>query len=228
LSLVLFDIDGTLLLSGGAGVRAMTRAFESVFAVADAFTGMTIAGRTDTHLVSAALDRAGLPDTPAHHARFRDAYLPVLAEEILQPGRGTRAVMPGVEPLLSVLAADPAFHVALLTGNYEHAAYVKLDHFGLKRFFAWGVFGDESADRRELGRIAMARAAEQAVPPSARARAVVIGDTPDDIDCARAAGARAIAVATGSYGIDALEAAAADFVLSDLSDTDAILEILRR
>ena len=99
--LVLFDIDGTLLLSGGAGVRSMTRAFESIFGVADAFAGMVIAGRTDTYLLSTAFARAGLPDTAEAHTRFHARYLPILAGEIRERGHGRYGVMPGVAALLS-------------------------------------------------------------------------------------------------------------------------------
>ena len=227
MSLVLFDIDGTLLLSGGAGVRAMTRAFETVFGVANAFDGVPIAGHTDTFLVSQALSRANLPDTPDVHVRFRQAYMPLLTEEIQRPGTGRRGLMPGVESLLSAIAARSTFHLALLTGNYEQAAQIKLGHFGLGSFFAWGTFGEESPDRTELGRIAMARAEARLVPLEARARAVVIGDTPQDVACARAIGARAVAVATGNYSLDELAAAGADVALTDLRDTVQIMEMLR-
>jgi phosphoglycolate phosphatase-like HAD superfamily hydrolase len=226
LSLVLFDVDGTLLLSGGAGVRAMTRAFEALFGVADAFRDVAIAGLTDTHLLSLALGRAGLPDTAEIHARFRDAYISILADEIGQPGIGRRGVMPGIEALLSALSGDPRFHLALLTGNYERAAHIKLSHFGLLEYFPWGVFGEESADRNDLGRIAMIRARDRGVPESACARAVVIGDTPHDIACARAAGARAVTVATGAYSMDELRAAGADVTLADLSNTAHAVQLL--
>jgi phosphoglycolate phosphatase-like HAD superfamily hydrolase len=225
-SLVLFDIDGTLLLSGGAGVRAMTRAFESLFGVADAFRDVAIAGLTDTHLLSLALDGAQLPDTAEIHARFRDAYIPLLAEEVVRPGQGRRGIMPGVEAALAALRAHPAYHLALLTGNYEQAAHIKLAHFGLADYFAWGVFGEESADRNDLGRIAMVRARERGVPDAARARAVILGDTPHDIYCAQAAGARSVAVATGSYSVEELQAAGADVALADLSDTKLVVELL--
>jgi phosphoglycolate phosphatase len=226
LTLVLFDIDGTLLLSGGAGVRAMTRAFESTFGVADVFDGMVVAGRTDTYLVSAAFVRAGLPDTADAHARFHASYLPILADEIRQPGRGRHGIMPGVDALLTALDARADIHLALLTGNYERAARIKLDHFGLSRYFAWGVYGEESPDRNVLGRLALTRATAQRVPAAACDRAVVIGDTPDDVACARAAGARAIAVATGSYSVDQLLAAGADTALANLSDTPTVIALI--
>jgi phosphoglycolate phosphatase-like HAD superfamily hydrolase len=224
---VLFDIDGTLLLSGGAGVRSMTIAFEATFGVADAFADMLIAGRTDTYLLSAAFGRAGLPDTADAHARFHASYLPILTSEIRERGRGRYGVMPGVQTLLTVLEERDDVHVALLTGNYQQAARIKLDHFGLNHFFKWGVFGEESADRNVLGRLALARAEARNVPLASRENPVVIGDTPDDIACAHAAGALALAVATGSYSLEQLQEAGADVVLPDLSDTDVVLETIR-
>jgi phosphoglycolate phosphatase len=226
LSLILFDIDGTLLLSGGAGVRSMTRAFEILFDVPDGFAGIEVAGHTDTFLLSQALNRAGITDTRETHERFRDAYLRILAEEIRQPGSGRHGVMPGVESLLAAVRAAPRFHLGLLTGNYELAAQIKLTHFGLCDFFSWGAFGEESADRNELARLAMGRARERSVPEAACARATIVGDTPHDIACARAVGARAIAVATGSYSAADLQLAGADVVLSDLSNTTEVLELL--
>jgi phosphoglycolate phosphatase-like HAD superfamily hydrolase len=224
-SLLLFDIDGTLLLSGGAGVRAMTRAFAEVFGVQDAFANSDVAGRTDTFLVSRALLRAGLADTPEQHAQFRHAYVPILREEIAKPAHGRCGLMPGIEGLLAALHAREGHHLALLTGNFEHAAYVKLGHFGIDRYFAWGAFGEESADRDELARAVLRRAEERAVPPLARQQAVVIGDTPHDVACARAIGARAIAVATGNYTEEALRAAGADVTLADLSDTERVVRL---
>jgi phosphoglycolate phosphatase len=225
--LLLFDIDGTLLLSGGAGVRAMGRAFEDVFGVRDGFDGIPVAGHTDTFLVSRALERAGIEDTPAAHATFRDAYLRVLPEEIQKPGSGRRGLMPGVAALLDRLNDDDGIHVALLTGNYEPAAHVKLSHFGVGHHFSWGAFGEDSADRNELARLAHARARERGIPEAARANTIVIGDTPHDIACARAIDARVIAVATGGYSVDQLKEGCADVVLADLSDTAAVLEALR-
>lgn len=226
-ALVLFDIDGTLLLSGGAGVRSMTRAFESIFGIPDGFAGMVIAGRTDRYLLSTAMARAGLPETEEAHARFHASYLPILAGEIREQGSGRYGVMPGVEALLSALQERDDVHLALLTGNYEQAAQIKLAHFGLNDFFHWGVFGEESPDRNVLGLIALARAEARRVPAGAREKPVVIGDTPDDIACAHAAGALALAVATGSYSVEQLQEAGADIALPDLSDTEAVLETIR-
>jgi phosphoglycolate phosphatase len=226
-ALVLFDIDGTLLLSGGAGVRAMTRAFEHTFGVADAFDGIPIAGFTDSFLLSKALQRAGLDDGHEAHTRFRDEYLRILPDEIAKPGSGRRGLMPGVEHLLRDLAASDFAHSALLTGNYQRAAHIKLAHFGVSHYFSWGAFGDDSPDRTELARLALTRAEERGVPLAAREKPIVIGDTPHDVACARAIGARAVAVATGGYSVDDLHACGADVVLPDLADTAAVIAVLR-
>jgi phosphoglycolate phosphatase len=226
LSLLLFDIDGTLLLSGGAGMRAMTRAFHETFGVPNAFDGMPPAGRTDTFLLAGAFARAEVEDSPAHHARFRDAYVPILVDEIAKRGHGRYGVMPGIEALLTSLRSQGGWHLALLTGNYEGAARIKLRHFGLDGYFDWGVFGEESGDRRVLGRIALERAREREIPETSCSAAIVIGDTPDDIACAHAVGARSLAVATGSFTVDELTAAGAHVALVDLSDTESVLRTL--
>jgi phosphoglycolate phosphatase-like HAD superfamily hydrolase len=225
-ALILFDIDGTLLLSGRAGLRAMTRAFDTAFGITDAFKGENFGGRTDSYLVSKALRNAGLPDTPEQHERFRDTYIPLLAEEIQHPGSGHKGLMPGALELHDALDEFPDVHLALLTGNYRAAAEIKLQHFELWDYFEWGAFSDDSADRNALVPIARNRAETYDIPPEAIERVIVIGDTPHDIDCARVAGAKCIAVATGGFTIEQLKEAGADEVVKDLSDTDAVLSLL--
>jgi len=225
-ALVLFDIDGTLLLSGRAGLRAMTRAFHQTFGVSDAFAGASFGGRTDSFLVSYALQLAGLPDTAENHARFRDAYVPLLEEEIQHPGTGHKGLMPGARELIEALVDHDHVHLALLTGNYRQAAEIKLTHFELWEFFEWGAFSDDAADRNALVPIARQRAETYDVPVEVLERVIVIGDTPHDIDCARVAGAMSIAVATGGHTIEELRAAGADVVLPDLSDTEKVVALL--
>jgi phosphoglycolate phosphatase len=227
-ALILFDIDGTLLLSGRAGLRAMTRAFHATFGITDAFKGESFGGRTDSYLVSKALKLAGLPDTPDQHHRFRDAYLPLLAEEIQHPGEGHKGLMPGARELLEALEEFEHVHLALLTGNYREAAEIKLQHFELWDFFEWGAFSDDHHDRNELVPIARSRAETYDIPVDAIERVIVIGDTPHDIECARVAGARSIAVATGGYTVEQLKDAGADDVLPDLSDTPRVVSLLLR
>ena len=225
-ALVLFDIDGTLLLSGRAGLRAMTRAFQDTFGITEAFKGESFGGRTDSYLVSRALKLAGLPDTIENHDRFRDAYVPLLAEEIQHPGQGHKGLMPGARELLEALEEHDHLHLALLTGNYREAAEIKLRHFELWDFFEWGAFSDDHHDRNELVPIARSRAETYDIPPEAIERVIVIGDTPHDIECARVAGARSIAVATGGYTVVQLKDAGADDVLQDLADTRRVVELL--
>ena len=225
-ALILFDIDGTLLLSGRAGLRAMTRTFEQTFGIANAFAGESFGGRTDSYLVSKALQAAGLPDNVENHERFREHYIPLLSEEIQQPGTGHKGLMPGARELLEALDLYPDVHMALLTGNYREAAEIKLRHFELWDFFEWGAFSDDHHDRNALVPIARTRAETYDIPPEAIERVIVIGDTPHDIECARVAGAKCIAVATGGFTIDQLREAGADAVLQDLSDTAAVLALL--
>jgi phosphoglycolate phosphatase len=225
-TLLLFDIDGTLLLTGRAGLRAMVGAFEALFGVPNAFEGVLMGGRTDSWLVSDALARWGLADTPDNHARFRAAYLPRLAGEILLPGTGVKGVMPGVRELLEAAAAHPQIHLALLTGNYREAASIKLRYFDLWNYFTFGAYAEDSADRNLLVPIARERATTHGIPEAACARVVVVGDTPHDMACAAVAGARSIGVATGGHTREELERAGADAALDDLSDTDRVLRLI--
>jgi phosphoglycolate phosphatase len=225
-SLILFDIDGTLLLSGRAGLRAMTRAFAQTFGITDAFKDQHFGGRTDSYLISKALQAAGIPDTPDQHERFRQHYIPLLAEEIDQPGSGYKGLMVGARELLEALHEHHELHLALLTGNFREAAEIKLRHFEIWDFFEWGAFSDDAADRNLLVPIACQRAETYDIPAEAIERVIVIGDTPHDIECARVAGARSIAVATGGFTVDQLRACGADAVLPDLADTGEVLKLL--
>ena len=131
--------------------------------------------------------------------------------------------MPGARELLEALDDHDHLHLALLTGNYRDAAEIKLQHFEIWDFFEWGAFSDDAADRNALVPIARSRAETYDIPAEAIERVIVIGDTPHDIECARVAGARSIAVATGGFTVDQLREAGADEVLPDLSDTEAVL-----
>jgi phosphoglycolate phosphatase len=223
--LILFDVDGTLVLSGGAGVRAMNRAFEALGGVGDAFAGVRMAGRTDQAIVLDVLSRLGLSLDESWHRRFRETYFACLREEIEHPAPEKR-MMPGIRPLLDALVARDDVWMGLLTGNFEEGARIKLAHFDLAGYFAWGAFAEDSADRNALVPIALARAAEQGAPGFARDRVFVVGDTPLDVACARAAGVRAIAVATGPYDTGTLRASGADAVFADLSDGAAFLQAI--
>jgi phosphoglycolate phosphatase len=205
----------------------MSRAFEEIFSIADAFRGIPMAGRTDAWILSDAAAAHGIPHDSAGLTRFPDVYLRHLAGEI--PNNRPRfGIMPGVGTLLDALSNRDDAYVALLTGNYEAGARLKLEHFDLWKYFRCGAFGDGEADRNGLVPKVLARVVACGGPAFAPSDAVVIGDTPLDVACAKTGGARSIAVATGNYTIDELREAGADMVLEHLSDTEAVLTSIFR
>ena len=221
--LILFDIDGTLVLTGGAGGRAMARAFEDVFGLQHGMASISMAGRTDAWIVAQMAANHGLPCTPEVFHRFHDAYIGHLLDEIHKPGP-QKGILPGVRNVLDVLADHRGAHLALLTGNFERGAQIKLEYFDLWRYFGAGAFGDRTHDRNSLLDTALARVAAAGGPVITAAETVIVGDTPLDVAVAIAGGARSLAVATGSYGVDALRASGADIVVEDLMDVEAVLE----
>ena len=223
---ILFDIDGTLVLTGGAGVRGMARAFDDLFAVPDAFRTLPTFGRTDSWILSDALALHHVPSDATTATRFRDRYVDHLRVELHQPGP-RKGIMPGVRPLLDTLGHRDDIYLALLTGNYEDAARLKLEYFDLWRYFRCGAFGDLAPDRNALLPKALARIRECGGPQVAPEEVVVVGDTPLDVACAAAGGARSIAVATGSYTVAALQQTGADVVFDDLSDLESVLRAMR-
>ncbi len=224
--LVLFDIDGTLVLSGGAGLRAMNRACEEILGHAEILDGIPVAGRTDWIILHDALKRIGREMDEELFAALRDRYIERLPAEMKLPGRGFNGVMPGIRELLDVLHARHDVHLGLLTGNFERGARVKLEHFDLWRYFRCGAFGDDSPDRNALVPFALRRAETCGIPPVSPSDVLVVGDTPHDVSCALAAGAVPVGVATGSSSVDELRASGADIVFEDLSDTGAFLKLV--
>jgi len=247
--LLLFDVDGTLVLTGGAAVRAMNDAFYEVFGVQGAFEHVPMPGRTDgailadaftravrqAQLVADALSASGMRPVDGAIARYKAAYLRLFAEEIhkpvpVDPARPTRhrfkGVLPGVREVLDALDCRPDVFLGLLTGNYEHGARIKLEYFDLWRYFRCGAYGDDSLDRHALVPIAVARSRQAGCPPVEPRDVVIIGDTPLDVACARESGVSCVAVATGGYGADTLRAAGADVVLESLADTPLAVGLL--
>jgi phosphoglycolate phosphatase len=237
--LVLFDIDGTLVLTGGAGIRAMNRACEDLVGHPHALADIPVAGRTDRIILTDVVTRAGHSLDDGLLDRLRDRYLENLREEIERPGRvqnfeslgargGMKAVMPGIRELLDTLERRADVFLGLLTGNFQQGAQIKLEHFGLWRYFRCGAFGDDSADRNDLVPFAVERARECGVPELAPEHILVVGDTPHDIACARAAGALPVAVATGGFTADQLREHGADIVFEDLSETGEFVKLVDR
>lgn len=211
--IILFDIDGTLILTGGAGRAALDAALEDAFAMSVQHD-VPVNGRTDRGIARDLFRLHGIDDTAANWDRFRAAYLRRLADNM--PRRAGR-VLAGVIELLSLLAARSDVAIGLLTGNVREGARIKLEHFRLHGRFAFGGFGDVHCDRNDVAREALA-AAECHVGEPRLDRTWVVGDTPFDVRCARAIGARAAAVATGGLSAEALAAESPDLLLSDLSD----------
>jgi phosphoglycolate phosphatase len=226
--LILFDIDGTLVLTGGAGIRAMNRAGAAVLGVDNLLEGVQVAGRTDWSILHDALKNAGHELDEHLFERMRDAHHEYLREEIEHPGDGVKDVMPGIRELLRALQARDDAFLGLLTGNFEEAARIKLDHFDLWEYFRCGAFGDDAADRNALVPFAVDRARECGFGTFAYADVVVIGDTPHDVACAQAVGALPVAVATGHFTIDQLRATGAPVVLEDLRDTESFVRLIER
>ena len=224
--LILFDIDGTLVLTGGAGLRAMNRALEDVVGHSKALDGIPVAGRTDWSILEDVMRVHDLTLDPALFADLRARYVTHLRDEIEQPGTGTKAVMPGIRELLDVLHARSNVALGLLTGNFIDGARIKLEHFDLWRYFQCGAFGDDSSDRNALVPVAIERARECGIAGLVPADVIVVGDTPHDIACALAVGATPVGVATGSYSVDRLRDSGGEIVFQDLRDTNAFLELI--
>jgi phosphoglycolate phosphatase len=217
--LYLFDIDGTLLLSGGAGSRALDRAFEARHGVARASAGLDFAGKTDPMIVAEMFAAAlGRPPEPDETEALLAAYLPVLAVEL---ETSAFRLMPSVVDALDFVAAQRGLIVGVATGNVRAAADAKLRRGGLDGRFAVGGYGCDHAERARLVGRAIERAESHAGRRFAPREVVVVGDTPLDVAAARACGARVVAVATGSCDRQTLAAAAPDAVLDTLAELPA-------
>jgi len=226
--LVLFDIDGTLLLTAGAGRRAITSALAHRLGDDDAWRAIRFDGKTDPQIVRELLEAAGDPGAgdPAAIAELCDRYLARLEEELVRT-RGATTLMPGVVALLDRLEARADVVLGLLTGNLERGAALKLRSGGLDPArFKVGAFGSDSAHRPDLPAIAAQRAAPMFGHRPAGEAIVIVGDTPADVTCGQGVGARAVAVATGSYPVEVLTGAGAHAAFADLSETDAVLEAI--
>lgn len=224
--LILFDIDGTLVLTGRAGMRAMNRACEETVGHANALNGVAVAGRTDWIILHDVMANHGLSLDEVRLDELRRLYVSHLAEEILLPGEGVKDVMPGIRELLGRLLGRSDVALGLLTGNFKASARIKLEYFDLWKYFPVGAFGDDSADRNELVPVALRRAREGGIADVPASRVLVVGDTPHDVACAHAVGAVAVAVATGGYDVARLQETGADYVFTDLSDTEAFLSLV--
>jgi phosphoglycolate phosphatase-like HAD superfamily hydrolase len=227
LRLVLFDIDGTLVNTLGAGKAALESAMLSVYGETGPIESFDFHGMTDPAIVRGLLRAAGWPDTEIEagfEATWR-AYLEMLDRELL--GRDGRVhPYPGVVGLLDAVEADARFAPGLVTGNMEGGARRKLQACGLAGRFDFGAYGSDSENREELPPIALDRAEREYGRPFELRSAIVVGDTPEDIRCARANGARVLAVSTGRHTVEELRDHDPDVVLENLSNTSRVMQVL--
>lgn len=215
---VLFDIDGTLIRTGGAGVRAFVRAAGERLGRPEAAQRLDFAGRTDTSLIRELYRNEGLADDDTELAAYLEIYLEFLREEL---DRHAGECCPGVTRALTGLGtvATPPV-VGLLTGNVRPGARLKLGAHGLWDAFAFGAFGDDHEDRNRLAVLACERSAGHLGRRPSGDEVLVVGDTPLDVACARAAGAACLAVATGGHSCGSLEAAGATWTVPSLESVD--------
>jgi phosphoglycolate phosphatase-like HAD superfamily hydrolase len=229
--LILFDIDGTLLWTNGAGRRAIHLALLDEMGTAGPIEGYRFDGKTDPQIVRELLTLAGHPDALSDDrvTAVCSRYVEFLTAELAKPTQATK-LYPGINDLLAALEpyeADGRALVGLLTGNVERGAALKLRSAGLDPArFVVGAFGSDSHARADLPAVAAQRAAERTGRRFTGADLVVVGDTPDDVACARPMGARTVGVATGFFDTAALRAAGASHVFANLTDTAAVLRAL--
>lgn len=221
--LLLFDIDGTLITSGGAGEGALMDAMQQRFGIEEDLGGITIAGATDALIAQMMLEKNGLAASSENITALLDAYLSFLGQRL---SRHAGRVLPGIIGLLNRLRQREDCVLALLTGNLVRGAEIKLSHYGVWDYFEFGAFADDHHDRNELPKFARTRALEtrgEEFPPES---IFVIGDTPRDIECGKVIGAKTVAIATGNYSRAELAAHDPDFLFDDLSDTEQVIATL--
>jgi phosphoglycolate phosphatase len=220
--LVLFDIDGTLIDSGGAGVRSLDLALKDLFSIENGFHGISMAGKTDTQIIKEGITKHDLSANGTIEAVIK-AYLNYLRREI---NNDRKHVKPGIYEVLEELKPLQDLGLGLLTGNIEEGARIKLEPFRLNEYFPAGAFGSDDEDRNNLLPIAVKRFEGLFQQKIETDNCIIVGDTPRDVECAHIYGAMCIAVATGPYSYDDLIEAGADYVVHDLSDQKTLLHFL--
>lgn len=221
---VLFDIDGTLISTGHAGSRAMLHALRDEFGVPEDTGNVKFAGRTDQGIAQDLFELHGVDYSEENWRRLTSRYLDLLDTylEIL-PGK----ILPGIRCALDELAVDDHIAVGLLTGNMVRGAEKKLSYFKIRPYFQFGAFGDRQPDRSLVARDALS-AAQTHLGRRILPRDVwVIGDTPNDVSCARAIGARVVAVATGTFTVEELARHTPDQLFPHFGNVDGFMEVLR-
>lgn len=224
--MLLFDIDGTLLMTGGAGRIAFERAFEELFGIQNAWGNTVPDGKTDPIIIREIADRTVRRELQKEeYTRLCERYLLYFSEEITDSPRFR--LLPGVPKLLDLLAGMEHLILGIVTGNFENAAWAKLEKGGLKHHFKFGGFGSDSWDRAEITRIALERGLESGAKQVSKENIFVIGDTQHDILAAKKLGLKSVAVETGNTPKQELTALRPDYFFADFSDAEKFLDILR-
>lgn len=224
--ILLFDIDGTLMDSTGEGTISMGRALQDVYGTTGPIETYNMAGKTDWQIITELMQLAGL-GTEMIEASRPAAFAAYAHHVEIAAVTFKMRLLPGVESLLERLANDPTFLMGLVTGNTREAVPHKLRTVGIDpSLFKFGAFGSEHIDRNTLPSLALYRLSQMLGSPVLPESALVIGDTPRDIICARHAGIKVLCAATGQYDRETLEALAPDYLLDDLSDTEVVMDIL--
>ncbi len=222
MKIVLFDIDGTLISTGGAGTKSLNIAFEEVLGIRETFKNFEMAGKTDVQIIKEGLLIHGINPTFTLIQELIKHYLKNLEKQM---NNNAKHLKPGVLSFLNIIQMLK-YPTGLLTGNLENGARIKLEPFGLNSYFPFGAFGSDHEDRRYLLPVALTRFSRISKYRVPFQQCIVVGDTPRDIACAKPYGAKVIAVATGPYSFEELSKTGADLVVQDLSETDKILNFL--
>jgi len=224
-TLLLWDIDGTLLRGNGIGTVAFNRAIRELFNMEMSWDGIDFAGATDGIIVKQILDRCGIPDTPEHQYRLEMYYIHYFAEAVKNH---EFTVYPGVREVLNRAGHDSRYFQALLTGNFEAASWMKVCHNGMGGYFTCGAFGGETRNRSDIARRAVERVFQRTGVQFPKEKTIVIGDTIHDVRCGKAIGAHTLCVTTGDYSRKQLEDAGADAVLEDFSNTNIFFDTVEK
>ena len=230
MKLLLFDVDQTLISTGGAGIRALNRAFQKLYAVENAMEGILPHGKTDPGIIREILHSHPVPSLndgfPTSMTAIVEAYLEFLDNEI--DSTSSYKILPGIEGILNSLSSRSDIAIGLATGNVEAGARIKLERGNLNRYFPFGGFGSDSEDRTELVRRGAERAAAYMGYSPDAGNVFVIGDTPRDIVAGREAGFLTVGVATGKYSKEELKESGATVVISDFEqERDQFLRTTR-
>ena len=225
-TVLLFDIDGTLVTTGGAGRRSMALAFQSLHGRLDACDSFSMSGMTDRAIVRKGLDFIGVHPSPDAISAVIDSYLQHLAREVPLVDERDYRLYPGMREAVDAALSRPGFAVGLGTGNVRQGARIKLERVRIHDRFSFGGFGCDHEDRVELIRHGARSGASQLGVPLQECRVVVIGDTPKDVAAAKGIGATCIGVGTGSFSPDALLSCGADYAFPDVTAREALAALL--